>query len=347
MPGGQHRPSVSSQSSLGSSGSRSADGSPTKSSHRLKEKPGPAPTVDLVDRFHFEENRKGNKRPYTEQGWEEYDLPRLRAKREKIRKSVKVRNAAMQFWTLAGKAPMDLMSFEEYLQLHARISRALAPELTTEEMRQAAEEDWAEDTGHGETCCLEQLTHGLTGIADMWTDSVEELDYTVRTISLSLCTRCSPIPCTRCSPQLTGVPEPTGVPQQAVPPHHYTAPATIARETPEHEAQPGGRQRRWLGCSPRSRSPTDGPSHAAVSRHGGHPSASRGAAWAEGCTNRTSADACAAINGAAGAADCAATHLRTARAAHRTTADACDTFDGAAGAANCSGDATHHRVANS
>ena len=51
------------------------------------------------------------------------------------------------------------------------------------------EEDWAEDTGHGETCCLEQLTHGLTGIADMWTDSVEELDYTVRSISLSFSLR--------------------------------------------------------------------------------------------------------------------------------------------------------------
>ena len=88
---------------------------------------------EQVDRFHFEEKKKGV--PYHRQGTLKFDAPRLRAKREQIRKSPKLRTAVEQFWSCCGKELDDNMNFDEYSLLHDRIVRALAPELTMDEAK--------------------------------------------------------------------------------------------------------------------------------------------------------------------------------------------------------------------
>ena len=86
---------------------------------------------------------------------------------------------ALQFWLSAGKELGDTMSKEEYVFVHNRLSKALAPMLTEMEMDEAANDDWVEDLGGDLTMNFERYALGLCGIADMWTDSVDELDYVV------------------------------------------------------------------------------------------------------------------------------------------------------------------------
>ena len=85
----------------------------------------------------------------------------------------------LQFWLSAGKALSDTMSKEEYFFIHRRIAQALAPTLTEAEAEAAASDDWREDLNGAETMNFERYALGLCGIADMWTDSVDELDYVV------------------------------------------------------------------------------------------------------------------------------------------------------------------------
>ena len=77
------------------------------------------------------------------------------------------------------------MKHPTYVYIHRRISKALAPELTDEEAAEAAEEDWAEDL-HGaeaeEGMSIEQYADGLFGVADMWTDTVDELEAYCRAL---------------------------------------------------------------------------------------------------------------------------------------------------------------------
>lgn len=87
--------------------------------------------------------------------------------------------AVLQFWLSAGKALSDTMSKEEYFFIHRRIAQALAPTLTEAEAEVAASDDWREDLNGAETMNFERYALGLCGIADMWTDSVDELDYVV------------------------------------------------------------------------------------------------------------------------------------------------------------------------
>jgi len=148
--------------------------------------PKKTPKKANVDMFHFEAPLPV-KRPYHTQGSEHWDDSLMMRKRTAIRKSQNVRKAAMQFWSTAGKSVTDRMGQSEYLSLHGLISRALAPELTSKEARQAAEEDWLEDCCGEDNLSFEKFTHGLTGVADMWTDSVEEL---ARSPGYTRCVHC-------------------------------------------------------------------------------------------------------------------------------------------------------------
>lgn len=151
-----------------------------------KKSPKKTPKKANVDMFHFEAPLPV-KRPYHTQGSEHWDDSLMMRKRTAIRKSQNVRKAAMQFWSTAGKSVTDRMGQSEYLSLHGLISRALAPELTSKEARQAAEEDWLEDCCGEDNLSFEKFTHGLTGVADMWTDSVEEL---ARSPGYTRCVHC-------------------------------------------------------------------------------------------------------------------------------------------------------------
>ena len=74
------------------------------------------------------------------------------------------------------------MPFEQYAHIHRRISMALAPELAEDEAQEAAHEDWTEDLdgcNPAEGIPFEKYSRGLFGVADMWTETVDELAYVI------------------------------------------------------------------------------------------------------------------------------------------------------------------------
>ena len=88
------------------------------------------------------------------------------------RGSPALRQAAVSFWAaLGGKSESDTMTQQEYRFVHVRISKALAPELSAEDARAAADEDWAEDLGDDEAMTFDHFVEGLLGIAHQWIDA--------------------------------------------------------------------------------------------------------------------------------------------------------------------------------
>ena len=136
--------------------------------------------------------------PYRMQGDEEFDAPNMLRKRDRLRKSPRLRAAARRFWTVIGVAKeraaktagveaaitqqqtrrMRFIGRQDYFGLHRRITRALAPELSKREAKEAAEQDWTEDLCGARHMDFEHFAAGLFGIADMWTDDVDEDSYT-------------------------------------------------------------------------------------------------------------------------------------------------------------------------
>ena len=92
--------------------------------------------------FHFEGHES-----YHLEGDASFDTDKMKAKRELVKQSPKLRAAAMQFWTALGKGPEEGMRKDEYCFVHRRITKALAAELSEEEAAEAAEEDWEDDGG--------------------------------------------------------------------------------------------------------------------------------------------------------------------------------------------------------
>ena len=130
--------------------------------------------VDTLNKFHFE--ARTNKQPYHLQGTNAFEDSPNRARRRDIAQSAKLRSVALQFWTTSGLREDQVMPKETYAFIHRRISQALAPELSEAEAAEAASEDWEEDL-QGETeMRFAQYACGLFGVADMWTESVDELE---------------------------------------------------------------------------------------------------------------------------------------------------------------------------
>eukprot|EP00966_Prymnesium_polylepis_P312898 7230635-Prymnesium_polylepis.1 len=71
------------------------------------------------------------------------------------------------------------MPKDDYIFVHQRITKALAPELSDDEAAEAAEEDWIDDLAGGAKMTFDKYASGLFGIADLWTETIEELDYVV------------------------------------------------------------------------------------------------------------------------------------------------------------------------
>jgi hypothetical protein len=102
---------------------------------------------EKLNRFDFESGELGAGE-YRSAGCASFDAPDMLAKRVEIRRSPKLRAAALKFWVTLGKASeSETISFEEYRRVHVLLCRALAPELSEEEAGEAAAEDWAEDLG--------------------------------------------------------------------------------------------------------------------------------------------------------------------------------------------------------
>ena len=108
-------------------------------------------------------------------------------KREALRHSPKVRTAAWHFWATFGVGVHGRIGHDEYKRVHRLIAKALAPELTDEEAAEACEYDWEEDladhkAGHvleADQINFHLFSDGLLGIADMWTEHVNEFEYAV------------------------------------------------------------------------------------------------------------------------------------------------------------------------
>lgn len=131
-----------------------------------------------ANEFHFENGQ--NDTAYRQQGSNSWDTGDLLRARQALQDSALLRKAAMQFWEALGKAEFERLTFPEYAFVHRRISKALAPELSDDEARQAAQEDWEEDSGSPAptgSLSVDRYTQGLIEIADMWTDEVNELEY--------------------------------------------------------------------------------------------------------------------------------------------------------------------------
>ena len=69
----------------------------------------------------------------------------------------------------ARKAPVGLLTPAHPAPAAVRITKALAPELSTEEREAAAGEDWDDDLGGATQMTLEMYLEGLIEIADQWT----------------------------------------------------------------------------------------------------------------------------------------------------------------------------------
>ncbi|KOO31008.1 hypothetical protein Ctob_004626 [Chrysochromulina tobinii] len=138
--------------------------------------------ADRLNEFHFEGANKPGAKPYREQGTAAFNLSPIQRQRRAIRDSAKLKSACMQFWTAAGLREDQHMPFEQYAHIHRRISMALAPELAEDEAQEAAHEDWTEDLdgcNPAEGIPFEKYSRGLFGVADMWTETVDELAYVI------------------------------------------------------------------------------------------------------------------------------------------------------------------------
>ena len=136
----------------------------------------------MLHKFNFEKQMKAKPgaAAYRLQGdasWDEDE--RMKKKREAAARGDKLQKACLQFWRALGKGPDELMSKDEYIYVHRRVTKALAPELSEEEAEEAAEDDWEEDLGDAESMTAELFVEGIVQIADMWTDTVGELDYLI------------------------------------------------------------------------------------------------------------------------------------------------------------------------
>ena len=134
---------------------------------------------DDIHRFHFEEAAANDAQPYRLQGDKRFDDPQIVRKRQALKKSAKLRSAILQFWTTLGLPEDATMTKEQYIYIHRRLARALAPDLTAAEAVEAAEEEWKEDLAGADEMTFELYAASIYGVADLWTDGVGELDYVI------------------------------------------------------------------------------------------------------------------------------------------------------------------------
>ena len=133
--------------------------------------------TDDIHKFHFEEPGVVTSKPYRMQGDARFEDPEILEKRNALKDSAKLRSAILQFWTTVGLEPDAHMTKENYIYIHRRLSRALAPELSNAEAVEAAEEEWQEDLGGADYMTFALFSDSIYGLADLWTDAVSELDY--------------------------------------------------------------------------------------------------------------------------------------------------------------------------
>ena len=156
--------------------------------------------------------------------------PPLIQQRIELRGSPRIWTTAAQFWSTLGKQYGETMSRDEYAQVHRRIAKVLAPELTDDEAHEAAQEDWVEDLcGHAEMT-LARFIEGLLSIADGWVNSSDEVacDTFLERLYHRITERFLPVMPPPSSPRTSRTPLPRTLAPR-LPPPRSQAPRTAVR----------------------------------------------------------------------------------------------------------------------
>ena len=138
-----------------------------------------AKKAEPVDAFDFEAKRAHRRMPYYMRGDDRFDTADGLRKRIRVLESGRVARAARQFWDALGLAPDATMEYADYERVHSRIARVLAPEMPLDEAQQACAEDWSGDLRGSGKMTFQRYVLSIFEIADLWTDSVNELDYVI------------------------------------------------------------------------------------------------------------------------------------------------------------------------
>lgn len=133
-----------------------------------------------VDAFAWEEGKQQHPQPWLA-GDARFEAPEVLERRVALLRSGPISRACRQFWDtfqlqLDNEATLSLAQYE---QVHRLLTRALAPEMTEAEWREAAADDWRDDLRGRSAMTLPLYLMSIFEIADLWTDTVEEWQYVV------------------------------------------------------------------------------------------------------------------------------------------------------------------------
>ena len=93
--------------------------------------------------------------------------------------SGRIARASRQFWDTLGVPEDGTLKREQYERVHRLLTRALAPQMDEASWREAVHEDWASDLRGQSRFTLELYVVSMFEIADLWTESTEEMDYVI------------------------------------------------------------------------------------------------------------------------------------------------------------------------
>eukprot|EP00903_Cladosiphon_okamuranus_P012631 g11817.t1 len=119
--------------------------------------------------------------PYKRQGNPDVNTPLSVKKRLALRKKPLIQEISHEYWCFPGLNPEGSkeMTKESYLRLNRKLHLALIPDTTDEDAQNSAEVDWARDTKRwGGRMTLEAFTSSMFELADIWTENIDEEEYT-------------------------------------------------------------------------------------------------------------------------------------------------------------------------
>ena len=130
-------------------------------------------------RFSFELHHKSSSSslPYWQQGDEELDSETNLLLRRALRSDPSVTAELHRFWAVYANDSAGRVSKTEYLNVHAKLSAVLIPDLTHEEVVAAGEEDWESDSKGKEKIGEEEVCDCLFELADLWCSSIDAAEY--------------------------------------------------------------------------------------------------------------------------------------------------------------------------
>ena len=103
----------------------------------------------------------------------------LQEQRRALRHHPDVCAALDRWWNATDADGNGVIDHDEYIVLSVALYRVLVADGDEDGALLAAEDDWEEDLGDADAMTAELFVEGIVQIADMWTDTVGELDYLI------------------------------------------------------------------------------------------------------------------------------------------------------------------------